>query len=98
MSEIQITIAEVAQTANKLRQHNQRLNEILMAIKKIMNDLEANWQSPAAQTIRQKLNGMQPLFSQYYETIEAYAKFLDQTAIVYEQAESIMNQQASSFH
>lgn len=97
MDEIQITLAEVTNTAVLIRQHNMQLQEKLMMIKKMMNDLEVGWQSPASLTIREKLNGMLPLFSNYYEIIESYAKFLEQAVLLYEQTERSILQQANSF-
>lgn len=97
MDQIQITLAEVTQTAVQVRHCNIQLYENLLAMRKQMNDLEQAWQSPAAQSIREKFNGMLPTFENYREIIDIYAKFLDQTVSAYEQIETAMQQQASSF-
>ncbi len=97
MDQIQITLAEVVQTAAQLRSCNDQLNERLLTMRKMMNELEQGWQSPAAAAIREKFNGMLPIFTNYYEIISTYAKFLDMTAEAYEQIENSIFQQASSF-
>lgn len=97
MEQIQITLAEVTQTAVRLRQYNQQLYDNLIAMRKQMNALEQSWQSPAATSIREKFNGMLPTFDNYREIINTYAKFLDQTVVAYEEIETAMQQHASSF-
>lgn len=97
MDQIQITLEEVTQTAMKIRSCNEQLNEKLMIMKQYMNDLESSWQSPAANAIREKFNGMLPIFNNYYEIIQLYAKFLDVTVSAYEQTENSIYHQASTF-
>lgn len=97
MEQLQISLAEVTQTANKIRTINQQLNENLQMMNRQMRELESWWQSPASSTIRTKFNSMLPTFENYRLIIEAYAKFLDHTVTTYETLETTINQQASSF-
>lgn len=97
MEGIKITLAEVTRTASEVRRHNAQLENELMEMKRIMNDLSATWQSPAAETIRARFNGMVPIFENYRDIIESYAKFLDATVTSYETTENTINQSAASF-
>lgn len=97
MEGIQITLAEVTRTAGEVRRQNAQLEQQLQEMRRIMNDLSATWQSPAAETIRARFNGMVPIFENYRDIIESYAKFLDTTVASYEATENNINQSAASF-
>lgn len=97
MDQIQITLAEVTHTAVQIRSYNDQLHEKLMLLKQHMDHLEKGWQSPAANTIKEKFNGMLPIFTNYHDINQTYAKFLDVTVQAYEQTETAINQQAASF-
>lgn len=96
MNDLRITLAEVTQTASLIRTENQQLTNCLQDIHQCMNQLSNDWQSPAAQTIRAKFQGMLPIFDQYREIVENYAKFLDQTVQTYQSIESQLNSHAES--
>ncbi len=97
MEALMISLAEVSKTSAQVRRYNAELMQELMEMKRIMNALSANWQSPAAETIRSRFNGMMPIFENYRTIIENYAKFLDQTVSSYEATENSIQQGASSF-
>lgn len=97
MEAIMISLAEVSKTSQQLRRYNSELMQELMEMKRIMNALAADWQSPAAETIRSRFNGMMPIFENYRNIVENYAKFLDQTVTGYEAVENTIQQSAASF-
>lgn len=97
MENIMISLADVTKTAAEMRRHNEQMMQELYEMKQIMNQLSANWQSPAAETIRSRFNGMIPIFENYREIVEGYAKFLDHTVTVYESTENSIQQNAASF-
>lgn len=97
MENIMISLADVTKTAAEMRRHNEQMMLELTEMKQIMNQLSANWQSPAAETIRARFNGMVPIFENYRDVVEGYAKFLDHTVTVYEATENSIHQNASSF-
>lgn len=97
MDNLNITLEEVTRTAAQLRAENTQLNGCLQDIHQCMNQLTNDWQSPAAQTIRAKFQSMLPIFDQYHEIVENYAKFLDQTVVTYQTMESKLNAHAESF-
>ena len=97
MEQIHIELAEVTKTAQEVRRCNTQLEQELMTMRKYMNELQSTWNSPAAETIRAKFNHMVPIFENYREVIENYAKFLDVTVSGYETCENTIKQNASSF-
>jgi len=97
MENILISLADVTNAAQTMRRQNETLLQALMEMKRIMNSLSANWQSPAAETIRARFNGMVPIFENYRDIVESYAKFLDYTVSSYEATENSIQQGASSF-
>ncbi len=97
MEAIMISLAEVSRTSSQMRKSNSELLQELLEMKRIMNALATNWQSPAAETIRSRFNGMMPIFENYRNIIENYAKFLDQTVAGYEATEQTIQQSAASF-
>lgn len=97
MEAIMISLAEVSKTATQVRSLNSELMQELLEMKRIMNALAAQWQSPAADTIRSRFNAMMPVFDNYRDIIENYAKFLDQTVVGYEATETNIQQSAASF-
>lgn len=97
MEAVMISLAEVSRTSSQMRKYNSELLQELLEMKRIMNALATNWQSPAAETIRSRFNGMMPIFENYRNIIENYAKFLDQTVAGYEATEQTIQQSAASF-
>lgn len=90
MPDIKITFAEVRAKNAQIRRHNQTLDETLKQIRNIINALESDWTSDTSDTIRAKINGMQKTFTSYYEVIESYSKFLDNTVDQYEATEGTL--------
>lgn len=97
MEGIQITLAQVSNTAQEVRRMNSQMEQQLQQMRTHMNQLASTWQSPAAETIRAKFNGMTPIFDNYRDIVESYAKFLDQTVMSYESVEQAIAQNAASF-
>lgn len=97
MEQIHIVLADVTKAAQEVRRCNKQLNQELMTMRKYMNELQSTWNSPAAETIRSKFNQMTPIFENYREVIENYAKFLDMTVSSYETCENAIHQSAASF-
>lgn len=97
MDSINISLAQVANTASSIRATNQRLKTNLAEIKAQMNSLSQNWSSPAGETIVARFNALDSTFEAYYKVIENYAVFLDQTVESYDTAENTINTGASSF-
>lgn len=94
---INISLPEVSRTAQSIKAINQDLSMRLEEIKKEMNNLAQSWQSDASNTIREKFNGLAPRFEEYKNVVNAYALFLDRTVDLYNQTETMINNNASQF-
>ena len=94
---IKISTQVLTDTAQKVRDCNNAMDEKLAEINKSMNDLEATWKSDAANDIRAAMNALKPKFEQYKSVIESYAKFLVNTAQSYETTEGSIQSNASAF-
>lgn len=97
MPKINVSIIEMKEMANTLKQLNLQLTDCLEEMLKDMNQLEAVWQSETSMTIREKFNALSPHFKQYAQVVDAYANYLDETASHYEQTEAVLRQNAESF-
>lgn len=97
MDSINISLAEVANTASSIRATNQRLKTNLTDIKTQMNSLSQNWSSPAGESIVARFNALDATFESYYKIIDNYAMFLDQAVEAYDTTESNINAGASAF-
>lgn len=97
MDNLLITLTDVSNTASHIRQQNQLCFNCLQEISQSMNQLSADWQSPAAETLRARFHAMLPVFDHYKEIVESYAKFLDQTVTTYQSIETQLNTNADAF-
>lgn len=94
---INVSSEALNETASKIRTCNTEMDEQLTEILTKVNNLEDSWSSTASDTIRNAMNAMKPKFEQYKEVVESYAKFLVDTAQLYEETESTINSNASQF-
>ena len=94
---IKISTQVLLDTAGKVRDLNVAMDQKLADINKSMNDLQATWQSDAAEDIRAAMNAMKPKFDEYRAVIEEYAKFLVKTAQSYETTEGVIENNANQF-
>ena len=94
---IQISTQALKDSAEKIRRINKALDQKLTDINKCMNDLESTWKSDAASDIRAAMNALKPRFEEYKDVVESYAKFLLNTAQSYENTETIVQSNASTF-
>jgi WXG100 family type VII secretion target len=94
---IKISLGEVSKTAGTIRTINQSLSARLEEIRKEINGLASTWQSDSSNTIRNNFNSLAPVFEQYKNIIDSYAKFLDNTVTNYDAAEISINSNASAF-
>lgn len=95
MSNIQISLQEVQDTANQLRSLNMLMDEELNAMKSEMNRLDSSWISDGSLEIRNKFNLFSSRFEKQKETINQYAKFLDLAVSSYDTLETTITSNAS---
>ena len=97
MDNIKISLAEVINCSQAIRTLNQKMYDLLVTMKKDMNDLNGSWISESGETIRQKFNQFANKFDIQKENIDSYSKFLDLTVSSYDSLETTINANASSF-
>lgn len=97
MEEIKISLNEVTECANQIRNCGNQLYEHLQIIKKEMDSLNGTWLSESGETIRGKFNVFSNRFDQDREVIQSYAAFLDLTVQSYDSLENTINANASNF-
>lgn len=97
MDKLNISLAEVKNTAEAIRSCNIQIDQQLQEAKKQMNDLSFVWQSDGSETIRQRFNQFASKFDLQREIIESYARFLDMTVTNYDSLESTIQANAGSF-
>lgn len=98
MAEIRITTQTLNDTAGKVRNHANTLNDILEQCLSTMVGLESTWQSDTAAEIRANMRALQnKFFTPYKNVVDSYAKFLDDTAATYEQTEASLQKSAEAF-
>ena len=95
MSEIRISLAEVSETANRIRSLNQQMYEELSVMKREMNMLDGTWISDGSQEIRTRFNLFANRFIKQKEVIDSYARYLDLTVSSYDTLESAITGNAS---
>lgn len=83
--------------AQKISEKNQQLLEYLNDISKEINSLESSYISNSADTTRQKINGMRSRFQNYYDVVDAYAKFVKNTGAAYRAIEEVTDNRAKQF-
>ena len=97
MADIKISFEEVKAKAVEIHNCNVNLDEDLQTIRNTINSLESEWESDASATIRSKIEGMSGKFKNYYDIIESYVKFLNDTVQSYTDTEAAINTNASLF-
>ena len=92
---IDINTQTLVSTADKINSINRELDDKLSKISKAMRDLENDWQSDGAETIRSAMEAMLPRFAKYKEVVDAYEKYLRNTAQSYESTETTVQGNAT---
>ena len=83
--------------AQKITTNNEQLITQLKNINTHIQQLAGDWESNAAVTIREKIEGMVPKFEEYYDVVDNYAIFLKNTAAKWRETEEGLNSNASQF-
>lgn len=95
MSNIRISLAEVADTAAKIRSLNEQMYNNLNEMKKEMGLLDGTWISDGSTEIRSRFNLFALRFEKQKAVIDSYARFLDLTVQSYDTLESTITGNAS---
>lgn len=95
MANIRISLAEVSDTASRIRSLNAQMYNDLMEMKKDMDLLNGTWVSDGSQEIRSRFNLFARRFEKQKAVIDSYARFLDLTVQSYDTLESTITGNAS---
>ena len=96
MDHIQISLAEVSESANRMKNLNQQMYDNLQMMKKDMNGLNVSWLSEGGEEIRNRFNMLSAKFDTYKQAIDSYVSFLELTVSSYDSLESAIQSNASS--
>ncbi len=64
----------------KIKTRNENLLQKLREIQKIINDTSGVYESDAAVSIREKINGMEPRIQDYYNVVDNFKIFISNTS------------------
>lgn len=97
MAEQNINTQALRDGADKMRQFNNALNEVLGQFQAKINSLTNVWVGDAqSELVQQFTNKLYPRFQEYYDVINSYADYLITTAESYEAAEETLIGQADT--
>ncbi len=83
--------------AGEIDKHNSTLINKLHDIQTTIKNLAGIYESNAAETIRNKIQGMEPRFEEYYNVVENYAKLVRNTGYDFEGTEQKITSNAEQF-
>ena len=87
---ILISVDEVERTAESIRSLNGMLCDQLAEMKHRVEALAGSWQSEAGDALQSRFRQFSQRFDDYERVVEAYAAFLERTAMSYREAEALM--------
>ena len=87
MMDMQVNSAELATAAENLRKYVGDMNQTLGDATTTINRTTSSWESAAAENLRNRYTALSGKFQDFYDAINKYAKFLDNTASAYESAD-----------
>lgn len=96
MDGVRIVSQEVNEMASQLQQFNGQLRTCLDGISARMRQLDLSWDSPAGAALQARFTELLPVFDRYEQVVEQYVSFLRQSVQAYQDAESLLRQQAES--
>lgn len=95
MANIRISLAEVQEASNRIRNLNASIYDLLQKMKADMNSLDTSWVSDSGNEIRSRFQMFSNRFETQKEVIDSYAGFLDLVVSTYDTNESTMSSNAS---
>ncbi len=95
MNELNISLARVSETAEKIRTLSTGMYDELNEIKREMDALDLSWLSDAGEEIRSRFRQFAVRFDKQKELVDAYAGFLELTVSSYDSLETAMTGNAS---
>lgn len=81
----------------RIKGRNDKLLERLHKIQTLIQSLQGEWESDAAEAIREKIQGMEPKFTDYYNVVDNYKIFVKNTGMDAETIEKTNTANAKQF-
>ncbi len=97
MDTIKISLQEVNDSAQQIRQCSEQLAGLLQEARNEMNALGMDWQSDGSEEIRQRFAQFANRFEHQKEVIDSYWHFLETTVSTYDSMEATIQGNASAF-
>ena len=95
MDGMQVNSVELRNGASSLRENVNNMQATLDEATQTINGTAASWESAAAENLRARYTSLAAKFSDFYDAITKYAKFLDNTAAAYESADKKIEERAN---
>ncbi|MCT4686967.1 WXG100 family type VII secretion target [Vallitalea sp.] len=91
MAKFTVTTQMLEDTSSNIANINTQFNEIMDDITGLMNNLQANWKSDAAEQFISRFRGLKNDFDNYSQVIVSYSTFLTNAANDYSSAETAID-------
>ena len=95
MDGMQVNSVELRNASASLRENVNNMQATLDEATQTINGTAASWESAAAENLRARYTSLAAKFSDFYDAITKYAKFLDNTAVAYESADKKIEERAN---
>ena len=95
MDGMQVNSVELHNAADSLRKNVSDMDATLNDATQTINGTAASWESAAAENLRSRYLMLSEKFTDFYTAINNYAKFLDNTAEAYENADKKIEERAN---
>ena len=92
--DMEVRSEDLRNAANDLRKYLQRMKASNDDATNTINGTAGNWESNAAENLRGRYTNLSRNFDDFYNAIEKYATYLDNTAASYEEADNKIEQKA----
>ena len=89
-----ITTSVLRDSSSTIKREVEELKSALDTAKRIIMQTEESFRGTAADEIRNNFNSLSTKFNDFYQAITDYAKFLENTATAYDQAEGSIQKAA----
>ena len=92
---LNVNSVELRNSATSLRENVNNMQATLDEATQTINGTAASWESAAAENLRQRYTTLSQKFQDFYDAIQNYATFLDNTAASYESADKKIEERAN---
>ena len=93
--DMQVNSVELRNSASNMRKDVNDMQATLEEATSTINGTAASWESGAAENLRARYTSLAQKFSDFYDAINKYATFLDNTATSYEAADKKIEEKAN---